>query len=80
MNKEAITNEIREVVSVVSGIPADDIALDAHFVSDLQISSFDTIMIIGEVEERYDINVPRDVLYKLDTIQKVVDYLSEVIK
>ena len=79
MNREKVTSEIRTIVSAVSSIPADEIALDAHFVSELQISSFDIIMIIGEVEERYNIDVPRDVLYKLDTLKKVVDYLSEVI-
>lgn len=79
MNREEVTSEIRMIVSAVSSIPADEIALDAHFVSELQISSFDIIMIIGEVEERYNIDVPRDVLYKLDTLEKVVDYLSEVI-
>lgn len=79
MNREEVTSEIRMIVSAISSIPADEIALDAHFVSELQISSFDIIMIIGEVEERYNIDVPRDVLYKLDTLEKVVDYLSEVI-
>lgn len=79
MNREEVTSEIRMIVSAVSSIPVDEIALDAHFVSELQISSFDIIMIIGEVEERYNIDVPRDVLYKLDTLEKVVDYLSEVI-
>lgn len=79
MNREEVTSEIRMIVSAISSIPADEIALDAHFVSEPQISSFDIIMIIGEVEERYNIDVPRDVLYKLDTLEKVVDYLSEVI-
>lgn len=79
MNREEVTSEIRMIVSAVSSISAEEIALDAHFVSELQISSFDIIMIIGEVEERYNIDVPRDVLYKLDTLEKVVDYLSEVV-
>lgn len=79
MNREEVTSEIRMIVSAVSSTPVDEIALDAHFVSELQISSFDIIMIIGEVEERYNIDVPRDVWYKLDTLEKVVDYLSEVI-
>ena len=79
MNREEVINEMRTVISAVSSIPPEEITLDAYFISDLQISSFDIIMIIGEVEERYNINVPGDVLYKLDNLEKVVNYIFEVI-
>jgi acyl carrier protein len=47
---------------------------------DLGISSLDAITIIYELEEEFDIEVPSDDLDNLDSVQDIINSISELIE
>lgn len=46
---------------------------------DLGVSSLDAITIVFDIEEEFDIEVPGDVLEGLNSVQDIVDGISELI-
>jgi acyl carrier protein len=59
------------------GISPEKLSLETSFTNDLGADSLDTVELVMELEEEFDINIPDDVAERMKTIGGVFRYIRE---
>lgn len=77
MTNEEILGELAEIVNEVAGVETSEITLDKSFVDELDIDSLSMVEIAVQVEDRFGVKVPDDVLGNLKTVGDAVDYVAK---
>jgi len=75
-----IEQEMKEILSKLTGGEPDEISLDADLVNDLGIDSLKVIEIATEVERRYKIKIKDSQLVKLRKVGETVALLKEMLE
>jgi acyl carrier protein len=69
--------KVIEMVSDHMGRDASDITRDTSFVNDLNADSLDTVELVMEFEDRFEMTIPGADLEKMQTIGQAIDYITE---
>lgn len=72
----ALESRIREIIGEQLGINEEEIQEDSHFGADLGADSLDFCELIMALEEEFDIEISEEEAEKLDSFQKLVQYLE----
>lgn len=72
--------ELKEIICQYVEVEEDKITEDSRFMEDLGFNSFDFMTLVGEVEERYDIEVEERDVVQIKTIKDAMDYISSLIE
>ncbi|MBR5577638.1 MAG: acyl carrier protein [Lachnospiraceae bacterium] len=72
--------ELKEIICQYVEVDEDKITEDSRFMEDLGFNSFDFMSLVGEVEERYDIEVEERDVVQIKTIKDAVDYITSLIE
>ena len=67
---------VKEIIIDKLGIEERKIALEARFIEDLGADSLDTVELIMQFEEEFDIEISDDDAEKLTTVGSSVDYIN----
>lgn len=67
-----IQQEVTEIVSRVTKIPAERIGLDTHLKQELNVDSLQGLQILAVIEKRFDVSVPDDELDSYASIREIV--------
>lgn len=70
--------ELKEIICQYVDVEEDKITEDARFMEDLGFNSFDFMSLVGEVEERYDIEVEEREVVQIRTVKDAMDYISSL--
>jgi len=73
--KEEIFQKVKNIVTEKMGFKDEEIVLETHFIDDLNNDSLDSIKLIMEVEESFDILISDDQASALQTVGAVVDFI-----
>ena len=77
-NRSALIDEIKDVVAAQLNISdKSKISDTAYFVDDLNADSLDLVELIMELEKRYDIKIPQEDQYKIQSILDAARYIEE---
>ena len=71
-------NKVKEVIIDKLGVEDDTIKSEAHFVNDLGADSLDTVELIMEFEEEFNIEIPDEDAENITTVGSAVDYIEKV--
>ena len=71
-------NKVKEVIIDKLGVEEDTIKSEAHFVNDLGADSLDTVELIMEFEEEFNIEIPDEDAENITTVGTAVDYIDKV--
>ena len=74
---EEIRAELAEIVTEVTGIPADDVQLDKSFTDDLDVDSLSMVEVVVAAEEKFDVRIPDDAVKDLKTVGDAVSYIEK---
>ena len=66
---------IKEIIIDKLGIEESKITTEARFIEDLGADSLDTVELIMQFEEEFDIEISDEDAEKLTTVQKTVDFI-----
>ena len=77
---ENLEQEIKEVISNITGIGAAELKNDANFWEDLGIDSIKAIEITVAIERKYKIRVPDDRVPEISTIGKAVEVVKKALE
>ncbi|MGH3870772.1 MAG: acyl carrier protein [Pseudonocardiaceae bacterium] len=77
MTNEEILSDLAEIVNEVAGVETGEVTPDKSFVDDLDIDSLSMVEIAVQVEDRFGVKVPDDVLGNLKTVGDAVDYVAK---
>ena len=67
---------IKEIIIDKLGIEESKITLKARFIEDLGADSLDTVELIMQFEEEFDIEISDDDAEKLTTVGSSIDYIT----
>ncbi len=76
----SIQERVIDIVAEQLGADKEKITADTHFVNDLGADSLDTVELVMELEEEFDINIPDDAAEKIQTIGEAVKHIEEATK
>lgn len=75
MEKQEIYDLIVGYFTEQFEIPKEEIKPDAHLFKDLGLDSIDALDMIGMLESKIELDVDKDELTKIRTVQDVVDFV-----
>ena len=68
--------KISELVADKLGVEASKVNAEAKFVEDLGADSLDTVELIMQLEDEFNLEIPDDEAEKLTTVGSVVEYID----
>ena len=76
----SVEERVIEIVSEQMGVPKEQITRETSFVNDLGADSLDTVELVMELEEEFDITIPDEKAEEIQTVGQAIDYIDEHIK
>jgi acyl carrier protein len=71
-----IEDRVKKIVVEQLGVAEDQVTPDASFVDDLGADSLDTVELIMQFEEVFDIEIPDEDAETITTVGKAVQYVD----
>ena len=69
--------KVIEIVSEQMGKDASEITRETSFVNDLNADSLDTVELVMEFEDQFELSIPDEDAEKIQTVGQAVDYIAE---
>ena len=66
-----------EIVSEQMGKDASEITRETSFVNDLNADSLDTVELVMEFEDQFELSIPDEEAEKIQTVGQAIDYITE---
>jgi acyl carrier protein len=76
----AIESKVVEIVSEQMGVDKSEITRETSFINDLNADSLDTVELVMEFEDEFDMSIPDEEAEKIQTVGAAVDYIVNTIK
>jgi acyl carrier protein len=76
----AIEAKVIEIVSEQMGVDKAEVSRETSFINDLNADSLDTVELVMEFEDEFDMSIPDEEAEKIQTVGAAIDYISTVVK
>ena len=73
----SVQERVIDIVAEQLGVNKEQITLATSFVNDLGADSLDTVELVMELEEEFDVNIPDDAAEKIQTVGQAVEYIEK---
>ena len=77
LTREDIEQKVIEIVSSQMSRDVKEIKTETHFINDLGADSLDTVELVMELEEEFEINIPDDAAEKIQTVGQAVEFIEK---
>ena len=74
---QEIEQKVIDIVSEQMGVDKAEIVRDTSFVNDLNADSLDTVELVMEFEDEFDMSIPDEEAEKIQTVGQAIDYISQ---
>ena len=78
--REEIEVKVKDIVSEQMGVDKGEITLETSFVNDLNADSLDTVELVMELEDEFDMNIPDEDAEKIQTVGAAVEFIEKQIQ
>ena len=78
MDAKAIEEKVIDIISEQMGVEKSDVSKETSFINDLNADSLDTVELVMEFEDEFDISIPDEEAEKIQTVGAAVDYILNV--
>ena len=75
---QAIESKIIEIISEQMGVEKSEIRRETSFINDLNADSLDTVELVMEFEDEFDMSIPDEEAEKIQTVGAAVDYIVNI--
>ena len=72
----SVEERVVDIVAEQLGVDKDKIKRESNFVNDLGADSLDTVELVMELEEEFDINIADDAAEKIQTVGEAVAHIN----
>ena len=73
----SVEERVIEIVAEQLGVDSEKINRDTHFVNDLGADSLDTVELVMELEEEFDINIPDEAAEKIQKVGEAIHFIEQ---
>jgi len=77
---KAIEDKVVEIICEQMGADKSEVARETSFINDLNADSLDTVELVMEFEDEFDISIPDEEAEKIQTVGAAIDYVAKVIR
>jgi acyl carrier protein len=75
-----IETKVIEIVSEQMGVDKSEVARETSFINDLNADSLDTVELVMEFEDEFDMSIPDEEAEKIQTVGAAIDYIVNIVK
>ena len=75
----SVAERVIDIVAEQLGVKQDQITPETHFVNDLGADSLDTVELVMELEEEFDITIPEDAAEKIQTVGQAIAHIEKAV-
>ena len=76
----SVMERVKDIVADNLGVDREKITADTSFVNDLGADSLDTVELVMELEEEFDINIPNEEAAKMKSVDEAIHGVEELLK
>ncbi len=73
---QAIENKVIDIISEQMGTDKSEINRETSFINDLNADSLDTVELVMEFEDEFDMSIPDEEAEKIQTGGAAIEYIS----
>ncbi len=77
---QTIEEKVKEIIIKQVGVNKEQVTHETSFVNDLGADSLDTVELVMEFEDAFDINIPDEDAEKIQTVGDAIKYIKEHIQ
>jgi len=77
---QQIETKVIEIISEQMGVDKAEITRETSFINDLNADSLDTVELVMEFEDEFDMSIPDEEAEKIQTVGAAVEYIVNVAK
>ena len=77
---KAIQDKVIDIICEQMGADKTEITRETSFINDLNADSLDTVELVMEFEDEFDVSIPDEEAEKIQTVGAAVDYVAKVAK
>ena len=70
--------ELKKVICEYVDVNPEEIREDSRFIEDLGFTSYDFMSLVGELEDKYDIEVNERDVVSVKTVGQAIDYIKSL--
>ena len=75
---QAIEKKVIEIISEQMGVDKAEITRETSFINDLNADSLDTVELVMEFEDEFDMSIPDEEAEKIQTVGAAIEYIAKV--
>lgn len=72
-----VSERVIDIVAEQLGVDKEKVKPETSFVNDLGADSLDTVELVMELEEEFDINIPDDAAEKIQTVGEAIGFIEK---
>lgn len=73
----SVEDKVKEIITKQMGVKAEQITRETSFINDLGADSLDTVELIMEFEDAFDMNIPDEDAEKIRTVGDAIKYIED---
>ncbi len=73
----SVEERVKDIVAEQLNVDKEKIKRESNFVNDLGADSLDTVELVMELEEEFDITIADDAAEKIQTVGEAVDHIEK---
>ncbi len=71
-----VSERVIDIVAEQLGVDKEKVKTETSFVNDLGADSLDTVELVMELEEEFNINIPDDAAEKIETVGQAIAFIE----
>ncbi|MGE4313561.1 MAG: acyl carrier protein [Pseudobdellovibrionaceae bacterium] len=72
-----VADRVKKIVVEHLGVDEDKVTEDASFIDDLGADSLDTVELVMEFEEKFNVEIPDDAAEKIQTVGDAINFIKQ---
>ncbi len=74
---EEIEEKVIEIVAEQMGVDKSEVTRETSFVNDLNADSLDTVELVMQFEDEFELSIPDEEAEKIQTVGQAIDHIKE---